>query len=600
MSTLSNPPEIAREALRQLALRRVPPTPEHYRALYNEIAGQADEDETAPEKFYRALAQQLPRDSAERQRHARMLDQALAAQDAAGCRDALWQYLGSLEPDAPPAWNELIGQLLRQWEARQAGWTTARKRESLERVLGANDPRTLFTRLQGLVRSWSQAPAEPGSDLPEASHGGNAPAAPASVPGAPPPAPRLVAQGEAGELAETLRALLHRTLNEVVPASLAEQPDLVREAAGIAARIQGAASIDQLRQMGELLRRFALKLEMAAGDAAETRAGLLNLLRLLLQNIDELVLDDQWLHGQVEALRRVLDKPADPRSIDDAERRLKEVIYKQSQLKHNLSEAQQTIKAMIAGFIDQLADFAESTGSYHDTIGACAQKIAAARDITQIGGVLDEVMRETRGIQQQAARSRAELLAARERVQETEARIAALQRELDEASRLVTQDPLTGALNRRGLEEMFTKEASRAARRRSPLCVALLDLDNFKKLNDTYGHQSGDDALTHLVRVVRENLRPQDSVARYGGEEFVLLYPDTELNEAAAALTRLQRALTTAFFLANNQKVFITFSAGVAAWNPGEALEAAAQRADAAMYRAKQGGKNRVEIAPPA
>ncbi len=595
MSSPGNPSEIAREALRQLAMRRVPPTPDHYRTLYNEIAGNAAEDEPLPEKFLRMLARQLPRDSAERQRLARAFDQAVAAQDDGAAREALAQYLAGLAQEAQPAWNELITQLLRQWEARHAGWTTARKRESLERVLTAADPNTLYARLQGLVRSWSQIPSE--SPPPDA--GGDALTTTAAADSTPATAsaPRMLAAGEAGELVDTLRSLLSRTLKEVVPASLAEQPELLREAAALSARIDAAASIDQLRQFGELLRRFALKLEMAAGDAAEVRSGLLNLLRLLLANIDELVLDDQWLHGQVELLRQVVDKPANVRAIDDAERRLKEVIYKQSQLKHNLSEAQQAIKTMIAGFVDQLALFAESTGSYHDTIGQCAQKIAAARDITQIGHVLDEVMRETRNIQQRAASSRDDLLAAQQRVQQAEARIAALQAELDEASRLVSHDPLTGALNRRGLEEMFDKEAGRAARRHSALCVALLDLDNFKKLNDTYGHRSGDDALVHLARVVRENLRPQDSVARYGGEEFILLYPETELAEAASALTRLQRALTTTFFLADNQKVFITFSAGVTGWVPGESLDTVVARADAAMYRAKQSGKNRVERA---
>ncbi|AVZ79587.1 GGDEF domain-containing protein [Zoogloeaceae bacteirum Par-f-2] len=595
MAPPGNPSEIAREALRQLALRRVPPTPEHYRTLYNEIAGLTAEDEPVPEAFLRTLARQLPRDSTERLRLARAFDQAVAARDDAAARDALAQYFAALGRETQPAWNELIAQLLRQWEARHAGWTTARKRESLERVLSAADPNTLYSRLQSLIRSWSQTPAEAS---PTAA-GTEAITATAAADDSPATlvAPRLLAAGEAGELVDALRELLSRTLKEVVPASLAEQPELVREAATLAERIDAAASLEQLRQFGELLRRFALKLEMAAGDAAEVRSGLLNLLRLLLANIDELVLDDQWLHGQVEVLRQVIDKPTNLRLIDDAERRLKEVIYKQSQLKHNLSEAQQTIKAMIAGFVDQLAQFAETTGSYHDTIGQCAQKIAAARDITEIGHVLDEVMRETRNIQQRAASSRNELLAAQQRVQQAEARIAALQAELDEASRLVSHDPLTGALNRRGLEEMFDKEAARAARRQSSLCIALLDLDNFKKLNDTYGHQSGDDALVHLARVVRENLRPQDSVARYGGEEFILLYPDTELTEAATALTRLQRALTTTFFLADNKKVFITFSAGVTRWVPGEPLEHAVARADAAMYRAKQSGKNRVEIA---
>lgn len=594
MPAPSTPFETARETLKQLALRRIPPTPDHYRTLYNEILGQSADDEAVPEKFLQSLAQQLPRDNAERQRLARELDQALSTQDAQAAREALWQYLAGLKLEAPPAWNELISQLLRQWEARHAGWTIARKRDSLERVLSASNPETLFARLQSLVRSWTLTPAEPLPTEP-----GTVPAASMALQPAPTAAaPRLLGEGEAGQLADTLRQLLHRTLHEVVPASLADQPQLIHEAAGIAARINEADSLEQLQQMGELLRRFALKLELAAGDTAEVRTGLLNLLRLLLQNIDELVLDDQWLHGQIETLRKVLDHPADVRRIDDAERRLKDVIYKQSQLKHELTEAQKTVKSMIASFIDQLADFTEDTDQYHDAIGDCARRIVDARDITQIGNVLDEVMQRTRAIQLRTVQSREDLSIAHERVHAAEARITALQTELEATSRLVVQDPLTGAMNRRGLEELFAKETARSDRRHSPLCVALLDLDNFKQLNDTHGHRRGDEALVHLVRVVRENLRPQDGIARYGGEEFILLYPDTDLADAASALTRLQRALTAAFFLIDHQKVLITFSAGVTLWHPGESLESVAQRADAAMYRAKQNGKNRVEIEP--
>lgn len=593
MPAPSTPFETARETLKQLALRRIPPTPDHYRTLYNEILGQSADDEAVPEKFLQALAQQLPRDNPERLRLARELDQALSSQNAQAAREVLWQYLAALKLEAQPAWNELISQLLRQWEARHAGWTIARKRDSLERVLSASNPEALFTRLQSLVRSWTLTPAEPLPTEP-----GAVPAASMALQPAPTAAaPRLLGEGEAGQLADTLRDLLSRTLREVVPASLAEQPELIREADGLASTLDAAESLDQLRQTGDLLRRFAFKLEMATGEAAEVQTGLLNLLRLLLENIDELVLDDQWLHGQVEILRGVLDTPANLRQIDDAERRLKEVIYKQSQLKHNLSEAQQAIKAMIAGFIDQLADFAENTDSYHDAIGQCAQQVAAARDISQIGGVLDEVMRQTRSMQIHAVRSRDDLIATRQRADEAEARVIALQRELDETSRLITLDPLTGAFNRRGLEDMFEKESGRASRRHGSLCVALLDLDNFKQINDTFGHHNGDETLVHLVKTIRENLRPQDSVARYGGEEFILLYPETSLDEAATALTRLQRALTSALFLLNDQKVLITFSAGVTLWQAEESLDTVAERADKAMYQAKLNGKNRVEIA---
>ncbi len=124
---------------------------------------------------------------------------------------------------------------------------------------------------------------------------------------------------------------------------------------------------------------------MTAADDAEIRSGLLELLRLLLRNIDDLVLDDNWLAGQIETLREIVDTPPNPRSIDDAGRRLKDLIYKQSQLKHNLVETQRHLRQMLAGFVDQLARFSESTGAYHDRIGSCAQRIAEVNDISAIG-----------------------------------------------------------------------------------------------------------------------------------------------------------------------------------------------------------------------
>ena len=169
-----------------------------------------------------------------------------------------------------------------------------------------------------------------------------------------------------------------------------------------------------------------------------------------------------------------------------------------------------------------------------------------------------------------------------------------LQAELEQVSEQVSQDQLTGALNRRGLDEAMQREISRAARRKMPLSVAVLDLDNFKRLNDTYGHQAGDDALIHLTRVVKKTLRPTDIVARFGGEEFIVLYSDTALEPAVEITRRLQRELTKRYFLHNNERLLITFSAGVAQFKPGETQEQVFARADKAMYQAKLQGKNRV------
>ena len=171
-----------------------------------------------------------------------------------------------------------------------------------------------------------------------------------------------------------------------------------------------------------------------------------------------------------------------------------------------------------------------------------------------------------------------------------------MQDELDKAGTLVRHDQLTGVLNRRGLEEAFDNEFSRSQRRKSPLCVALLDIDNFKKLNDTLGHEAGDAALIHLATTIRETLRPQDTIARFGGEEFIIILPDTAIPDAHKALVRLQRELTKRFFLHDNEKVLITFSAGVTDFRPDDTQAGITKRADEAMYKAKKSGKNRVEL----
>jgi diguanylate cyclase len=125
------------------------------------------------------------------------------------------------------------------------------------------------------------------------------------------------------------------------------------------------------------------------------------------------------------------------------------------------------------------------------------------------------------------------------------------------------------------------------------LSVGLIDIDNFKKLNDALGHAAGDQALLALSAAVRDSLRPVDHLARFGGEEFVVLLPATPCSDAQRVLTRLQRSLSAALFMHDDKEVFVTFSAGVTQWRPGEPLEATLERADEALYEAKRTGKNR-------
>lgn len=592
MATLTNPSEIARETLKQLLSRRLAPSPENYRAIYNEIAGVQERATSAgAEREFKALLQSLPRETPAQQRLARQLDQALKSEDWDEFRTPLVEFIREHSSEADQPWNELITELLRQWEAKQSGLTQARKRESLDRLLaaGGTNSELLFGRLQNLIRSWSSN--EAASDQIElAAHVAEEPE---SAPEAPARSPTMPLS-RASELLAEVREGFAFTLETILATQLGDEPELTSQAKTLAAAVRAATTLKMLDDLMADIKRFAYRLEFVAEDRAELRSGTLNLLQLVIENISELVVDDRWLNGQIEIVQEIVARPMNLRTIHDAEQRLKEVIFKQSQLKHSLSEAKEALKQLLAGFVDHLAEFADSTSDYHDKIEVCVTKISQAEDITQLEDVMAEVIRETRAVQLNAQRSRDELRATRQRVEDAERRVNELQAELDKASRLVRHDQLTGALNRRGFDEIYDSEIARARRRQSPLCVALLDIDNFKKLNDSLGHDAGDAALIHLVSVIRDTLRPQDTLARFGGEEFIILLPDTGAEDASKALTRVQRELTRRFFLANNEKVLITFSAGVTEVTSTDTKDSATKRADEAMYTAKKTGKNRV------
>jgi len=351
--------------------------------------------------------------------------------------------------------------------------------------------------------------------------------------------------------------------------------------------------VDMIR-MKTMLGNFTHRLSFTAEDQSEIRATLLHLLHMVFENIAELCIDDRWLKGQIDALMEASTPPLTLRRLDDVQRRLKDVIFKQAEAKGRAHEAQAQMQQLLATFVDRLSLMTESSSAYHGVIEDCARQIEQAKTIEELGPVLQNAIRATRHMATETMRSRDDLQAMREKTETAEAEISKLHHELDRVSAQARHDPLTGALNRRGLDEAMQREIATAKRKGTTLCLALLDIDNFKKLNDDLGHEAGDEALTHLANVTRECMRPQDTLARYGGEEFVILLPGTDLEQGIATLTRLQRELTKQFFLRDNMKVLITFSAGVAQLDADEAALDGIKRADQAMYIAKRTGKNRV------
>jgi diguanylate cyclase len=570
-----NPSEVARETLRQLAMQRKLPTPDNYRDLYHEIAGTAAK-EPFPALQLKAVFAGLPRNTAEQAKLARALDTALTAENWQALSSTLSEFVEKSAAE-PPNWANAIRSLLTQLQNRHTGLTMARKREALDHVLSSSgSSELLFNRLQSVIHSWGQNAAAAETESEES------------------PVVETDAPVSKGSGLHELQELVGDLLDNVVSVVLIDVPDLVAEAHTLAIAVRAAQSVDEMRRLAERLKKFSYKLHFTAEDQTELKVALQHLVQLIIDNINELVVDDRWLSGQVGIVRELMNEPLTLRRLDDVERRMKDVIFKQSALKHSLNDAKERLKEMLATFVDRLASFSESTSGYHDTIEKCAVRITRANDISELSDVLDEVMRETRVVQLDAQRSRDEMRTMRQRVDDAEREVARLQTELAQASDMVRTDPLTGALNRKGMDEALERETARSRRHSGTLCMALLDIDNFKKLNDGLGHAAGDAALIHLTKVTQETIRPQDTLARYGGEEFVVLLPNTSIEDAVTAMVRVQRELTRRFFLHNNEKVLITFSCGVAELGNEEDPHETLKRADNAMYLAKRAGKNRV------
>ena len=491
--------------------------------------------------------------------------------------------------DDGPAIAGLIERIVRGIERGSKGWTTARKKDSLQRVLAGSrsDAKRLQQRLGQLVGSWD---AEPGDgDTPAASNDDAPPAAagldaPVATPQAVlDPVPPLPWDRAVRTLGDTVQLSL--------PPGVADAPHEVTYAlAALIERIVAdgatAARVDEL-----------VALCARAAPVLQHRQRLLDQLNALCgeltASLTDLAEDDSWARGQCEAMQVKIDEGLSVRGVRAVSELLRDTRARQGELRAERERARDALKGLINQMLTELDVLGSQTGSFHDSVGRYADVIERADSLESLAGAVREMVEESRSVQSLVQRTQARLQEEHGKAQGLTQRVSELESEMQRLSNEVATDQLTQIANRRGLLQAFETESARLDRGGAGLAVGLLDIDNFKRLNDELGHGAGDEALKALATLVSKTLRPTDHVARYGGEEFVVLLPDTPLDEGQQILTRLQRALTGGLFMHEQKQVFVTFSAGVTAYRPGESIETALERADQGLYEAKRTGKNR-------
>ncbi|NYH08902.1 GGDEF domain-containing protein [Pseudomonas moraviensis] len=274
------------------------------------------------------------------------------------------------------------------------------------------------------------------------------------------------------------------------------------------------------------------------------------------------------------------------------------------QLNERLEAFQSNLQAASEGHADNSSAARAMDTQIREQVDGLQNSVQEAADLDDLKQVLENHLEGLLGTMDQHQKQRdareqevaGRLKSLAERVAHMEQEALGYREHLEEQRQKALIDPLTGLPNRAAWTERLEHEIAQWQQHGNTLSLAMLDLDHFKRINDNYGHLAGDKVLKIIATVLRKRLRGSDFIARFGGEEFVLLLPATPPAVGAKLLETLRASIEACPFHFKGERVTITVSMGLAAFRPGEHSDLVLKRADQALYRAKNAGRNRVEL----
>ncbi len=265
---------------------------------------------------------------------------------------------------------------------------------------------------------------------------------------------------------------------------------------------------------------------------------------------------------------------------ENVEKRLSEIATSEDIRKKIEDSIVKTIKDIFLS--------SDSVGSYNETLHQHFKSMADVKNINEIRFIISTLIKETAETIKSSEKTQEEL-------QKTVKELEEARESLHEVQREARTDSLTGLNNRLAFDEKVKEEMERFKRYKIPCSVAMIDIDRFKRLNDTYGHIVGDRALVHVSKEFVKNLRKIDFVARYGGEEFAVILPSTAIKDAVIVIEKIRQEIFDTDFIVKDKSVEITVSGGVKEFCEGDTITHVMEKADHALYLAKNSGRNQVK-----
>jgi diguanylate cyclase len=415
-------------------------------------------------------------------------------------------------------------------------------------------------------------------------------------------APAAPAARTADDGVELAKSLLGQLLTSVVAPSQAGM-------AGITGALRAARRAEELQRVTADL--AAMLSQQPAAPAVSVP---LSPQEVLLQLLERLGVPSE-LHDQVEAIKTALAVPLRDSDLEPMLGRIAELIAAMrtrvqsekaeiesflQQLTENLRELDNNLQSAVAAHRDTVEDGRALDAEVQVQVQGIEESVQRAQNLDQLKHVVqdrvDTIRRHMdvfrRSEDERIERAEREVEKLNDRLRRLEAESESLRGRIQQERNLALIDPLTEINNRLAYNERIAQEYARWKRYQAPLVFTVWDVDNFKKINDTYGHQAGDKVLKVVAKLLSSQVRETDFVARYGGEEFVILLPETDLAHARKVAEKIRAAVESCEFHYRNERVLITISCGLAVFAGADEPDGVFARADAAMYRAKAAGRN--------
>ena len=295
--------------------------------------------------------------------------------------------------------------------------------------------------------------------------------------------------------------------------------------------------------------------------------------------------------GPLLSLMRLREEADNPRI--ELQRELHSQMERLAEGVAFLRNVSDVFKLSTLEIIQTLSRLSSDEGGVRQRLVRIRDDIERVDDVTALNGLRTALLQEANVLVEEASQRQMRLQRVRQRVEETQVQVLALESALKDANTMAMTDPLTGLGNRRSMDAAVKKLS------KSPGAtgVIVLDIDHFKRINDTFGHDAGDLMLRSLAQVIRAEVRGTDSGFRVGGEEFVALLPNTHVDAAVSVAERIRQSFCARTVAFGDQDLSATLSAGASHWTSKQTFSEALKRADTALYAAKNGGRNRVHAA---